>query len=515
MKRVYCLYRVSTEHQLLKDDIPMQRHACRQFAEDMRWFIIKEFYEKGVSGYKTATQDRDMLRQIRKDVELNRFDILLVFMFDRLGRRDNETPFFVEWLVTRGIEVWSVIEGQQRLDNHVDKLMNYIRYWQASGESIKTSIRTRTRLGQIVAEGKFRGGTCPYGYHLVKQGRIGKHGRELFDIQIDHEEALVVHKIFDLCIRYGYGSRRIASNLYEQGICNKRGELFHYSTIASILKNVMYTGVLRSGESKSDVLQELQIIDEQTFRLAQEIIKCRSTQYKGPSSIPKKITGKALLSGNVFCGQCGGRIFATTAQKSHHPTKSPERIPIYKCYNRTQHKGCCTGQTTYRAHRIDALVFSEIEKFLSDLSNNAGEEMTNLKYRAKTAEYRERLTALKCQYERSICEINKLKKLLYPNLDPLSATQIIQQINFMENNLSILHMEIQEYETLLINSNQILNSLKCQHKQLQVWATSFRNSEREVQKMIASRLIKEVQIYDYDHIKINFYESMLTYMMEL
>ena len=24
--------------------------------------------------------------------------------------------------------------------------MNYIRYWQASGESIKTSIRTRTRI---------------------------------------------------------------------------------------------------------------------------------------------------------------------------------------------------------------------------------------------------------------------------------------------------------------------------------------------------------------------------------
>ena len=34
-------------------------------------------------------------------------------------------------------------EGQQRFDTHVDKLMNYIRYWQASGESLKTSVRTR------------------------------------------------------------------------------------------------------------------------------------------------------------------------------------------------------------------------------------------------------------------------------------------------------------------------------------------------------------------------------------
>ena len=31
--------------------------------------------------------------------------------------------------------------------------MNYIRYWQASGESLKTSIRTKTRLGQLTGEG--------------------------------------------------------------------------------------------------------------------------------------------------------------------------------------------------------------------------------------------------------------------------------------------------------------------------------------------------------------------------
>jgi len=31
--------------------------------------------------------------------------------------------------------VWSVKEGEQRFDHHVDKLTNYIRYWQASGES--------------------------------------------------------------------------------------------------------------------------------------------------------------------------------------------------------------------------------------------------------------------------------------------------------------------------------------------------------------------------------------------
>ncbi len=56
-------------------------------------------------------------------------------MFDRLGRREDETPFVVQWFVQQGIEVWSTKEGEQRFDTHVDKLLTYIRFWQASGES--------------------------------------------------------------------------------------------------------------------------------------------------------------------------------------------------------------------------------------------------------------------------------------------------------------------------------------------------------------------------------------------
>ena len=140
-KRVYTLYRVSTKGQVEKDDIPMQKEACRNFAESQGWEIVKEFSEKGVSGFKKSAKERDELQKIQQAAMEGKFDILLVFMFDRLGRRDDETPFIVEWFTKQGIEVWSVNEGQQRFDTHVDKLMNYIRYWQASGESLKTSVR--------------------------------------------------------------------------------------------------------------------------------------------------------------------------------------------------------------------------------------------------------------------------------------------------------------------------------------------------------------------------------------
>ena len=103
-------------------------------------FIIKEFYEKGVSGFKVSAKDRDAIQDLKEAALNHEFDVLLVYMFDRLGRRDDETPFVVEWFVKQGIEVWSTQEGQQRFDNQADKLLNYIHYWQANGESVKTSI---------------------------------------------------------------------------------------------------------------------------------------------------------------------------------------------------------------------------------------------------------------------------------------------------------------------------------------------------------------------------------------
>ncbi len=110
------------------------------------------------------------------------------------------------------------MEGQQRFDNHVDKLMNYIRYWQASGESLKTSIRTKTRLGQLTEEGHYTGGTVPYGYRAVDKGRVNKRNRTVLDLEIDEDEAEVIRLIFHKYVDEGYGAQRLSHYLHEQGI---------------------------------------------------------------------------------------------------------------------------------------------------------------------------------------------------------------------------------------------------------------------------------------------------------
>src|SRR5690349_13680521 len=126
--------------------------------------MVKEYLELGVSGFKKSVADRDIIQLAKKDAENGVFDVLLAFMFDRLGRRDDETPFVLEWFVKQAVEMWSVQEGQQKIEGHTDKLINYLRFWQAHGESRKTSERVDESHRQAILEGKYRGGTVPFGY---------------------------------------------------------------------------------------------------------------------------------------------------------------------------------------------------------------------------------------------------------------------------------------------------------------------------------------------------------------
>ncbi len=64
VKRVCYLYRVSTKGQVDKEDIPMKKQCCREFAEQKGWKIVNEFYEKGISGSKVFAKDRDAVIEL-------------------------------------------------------------------------------------------------------------------------------------------------------------------------------------------------------------------------------------------------------------------------------------------------------------------------------------------------------------------------------------------------------------------------------------------------------------------
>jgi len=502
VKRVYCLYRVSTLGQVEKDDIPMQKTACRDFtATKSDWKIIKEFSEKGISGFKVSAKDRDTIQEIQKDAVEGKFDILLVFMFDRIGRKEDETPFVVEWFVNNGIEVWSVNEGQQRFDTHVDKLMNYIRYWQASGESIKTSVRTSTRMGQIVQEGKFKGGVAAYGYKLEKLGRINKKNREVYDIVINDEEAAVVKMIFDLYVNSGLGTHNIATHLTKQNIFTRKGNNFTSPSIRNILKNPMYLGILRSGESWSKPFEHLRIIDDYTFQRAQELAKQRSNEYEDKRTFPRTTKSKnCLLSGNIFCGHCGARLTATPVGADYSKkdgTVVQHRYWRYVCYNRTRHKHLCNGQTGYKSSKIDSVIEELLMDFFSDFKEVSMSDFMDAQYSDKKKEFQAKLNLAQRSLKKHASDLNSLKDEIVKAIQgkskftPELLNDTIEKVTQEQKQAEL---DVAKFAEEYSDSEKIVAELKERHNRLLNWANIFEDSEIEVKKMIIAHLIERITV---------------------
>ena len=515
-ERVDCLYRVSTTKQVDHDelnqaDIPVQRKACREFADKMGWVIVNEEQETGVSGYKVSANDRDKLQLIKKRAEQGKFDILLVFMFDRLGRKSDETPFVVEWFVKHGVRVWSVNEGEQRFESHTDRLTNYIRYWQADGESQKTSIRTKAAMGQMVQEGRFRGGGVPYGYKLVPSGILNKRKHEVCKLAIDEDEARVVRLMFNLCVGSGYGRCKIANMISGQGIKTRTGSNWHEATVGHILHNIAYTGVLRSGESRSEIFEELQIVDPDTFALAQKLMAERVNEYNEQRTMPKNVSGQAMLSGNIFCGHCGGRLTLTTNGTVRHNLKGGtvfRRRVRYVCYNKTRHRVDCDGQTGYTTHILDGIVTKVLHQVFDKMKVLQEDEIVSRTHMNMTADLKNQLAAAKREFAKATKEYESVKDKLYDVIrgkSSLPESVLTEMADEAKAKMMAASEKVSSLSAEMEQSTAKADEIRNDYQRILKWSELFDDSDIVTKKMVAGYLIKRIDVYaDYRlHIEFN------------
>ncbi len=513
-KRVCCLYRVSTDKQVYYNDnheadIPVQRRACHRFADKMGWEIVYEEQEDGVSGYKVRAEKRDKIQIIKELALKKRFDVLLVFMFDRLGRIADETPFVVEWFVKNGIEVWSTEEGEQKFDSHVDKLLNYIRFWQADGESEKISIRTKAGLSQLVEDGHFKGGVAPYGYDLVKSGRLNKRKQEMKDLKVNEAEAKVVQIIFDKYTEEGLGAHRITTWLNENGYRARTGKNWHSASVRGMLQNVTYTGVLRCGETKSDVIEELRIISPEQFEQARAITKERSEASKMNPILPVNMSDKALVSGLVFCGHCGSRLIITSAaryRKYADGTVDKTKRARYTCYGKTSKQTECNGQTVYSTHLLDSAVDKVICYAFAKLKNSSQDQLESQS--RNDLETKKGLSLLaKINYEKEKESLKLLKDEAVKILKGESSYSIDVLFNLVEKSekecerLQEVYLEsLQEIE----KCNNKLEDFREDYQELLRLGQLYSEATFQAKKVLVHSIVNRIDVFKDYQVKIDF-----------
>ena len=513
MKRVICLYRVSTLGQVDHDDIPMQRLACHEYAATHPdWEIVDEISEKGVSGYKVSTNSRDAIVEIKKRAITHQFDVLLVFMFDRLGRREDETPFVVQWFAQQGIEVWSTREGEQRFDTHVDKLLNYIRFWQASGESEKTSIRVKTKHTQMVQEGLYRGGHIPYGYKLEDQGRLNKKNKPVRDLVVDEEEAAIVRQIFHLLVDEGYGTNRVAQYLNARGIKTKRGtSLWRGTSIRALIDNPMYIGIYHMQGVQSEPFDHLKIIDETLFERCQQTVKGRSTKNFGRETpVPLRTSSRCLLTGILYCADCGSRMtFAhnETKRKMADGTIKVYERDMYRCYRKISSKFTCAGQTSYDMKLIDPAVEAEVRKFLVQLGDRPREELMEIASARNVEAYQIAMQQAEKDLENAQRQVTALEEEAVKALTGESQLDLSIVNTMLVKHRARMDAAEQALTTArakLEAETQNAKETKAQIDELLSWAECFDKANTETKHMIMARLIERVDLGDGYKVHIKF-----------
>ena len=528
MKRVGCIYRVSTKGQLENDEIPMQREACLEFIKKQKdWVLVKEYYGKALSGYKLSQDKRDDIQEAKRDAERGEIDVLLCYMFDRVGRRAEESPFILKWFNKMGVETWSVVEGQQKFEQHVDLLINYIRFWQAEGESKKTSQRVNDDHELMVKEGMFRGGKPPYGYRLEKSGVFNKKDKELYKLVIDEEQSKIVKIIYDFVYSKGWGANRIARYLNENNVPSYTGKKWNAGVINFILRNPIYKGYMVYGKRRSDEgifsmqpkekwilsrnqIKELVIIDEEIWDKVQEIRSSRTPDKVKKEGRKRIFVSKAplLFVGIIRCGYCNSPLTTTYCAKKYKRKTDGKVIVYRKAYYRCSGKALakinCEGQTLYSQNSLEKAILSKIydeldtyqQKDLSQLIKNNSDTIKqkyNGEIRKKETEYTElkkELDILKAEVTKSILGQSHFSPEILNGLIQEKSQKLDETLNKINELKKEMNEKLEESK-----------KIEEQQKRIPIWREEFEKADFDERKILVRELIDEIVVYK-DKIKV-------------
>ena len=493
-------YRVSTKGQVDHDDIPMQKIECRKFCVQHGWRVVVEKSEKGVSGSKVSAQKRDAIQYFKTIAENGEIDILLLYIFDRLGRIESETPFVLEWFVKHGVQVWSTREGEQRIENHTDKLLNYIRFWQAAGESEKIAERVSTRIRQLNSSGYYSGGTVPYGYRAVHKGRTNKKGLPVKDLEIEPAEATIIQELFGKTAYEGQSSYALADLLNQRGLRTHSGAKFTSNHILRIIRHEGYTGYIITRSVRSQHIPELQIVDAELFKEANKMVSLRCNANAEARKIAQKAENNTLLAGIVYCAHCGARMsgFMHMDRYKLKNGKVVEALkPKYNCFQRAQHLRKCDGQALYLADQVDAIVLNVARELFGSIQRSPRDRMMEEKirqeYKGKQKQKRTLEKKLQdCEHALERYENEVLKCL--EGQSSFTEEMLARLIAKAENELKIARQEYAAAVLAVDNEKEIARKIKECYGRFCGWAEEFEMASLARKRVILSQLFERVEV---------------------
>lgn len=334
MKRAVEYLRYSSERQT-EQSIEGQKRVCDEFAKANGFVIVNTYIDRAMTG---TNDQRPAFRQMLRDSERRQFDYVIVYKGDRFARNRVESAINKKILRDNGVKVVSAAESIP--DTPEGIIMESLLEGMAEYYSAELSQKVRRGLNESRLKRQFTGGHSIYGYDIVNKKYV-----------VNETEAEIVRGIFDDYIG-GKTVKSIVSELNAKGLTNKFGKPFAVNSVHGMLGREQYVGVIRHGD---EVFRDTvpPIISAETWEKV-----CRIKEANKRSPARRKSFAKYLLSGKLYCGECGGLMTGETGT-----SKTGSVYNYYKCFEKKRHSKPCR-MPSIRKDLIEDQVFSACKDVL-------------------------------------------------------------------------------------------------------------------------------------------------------
>ena len=293
--------RVSTGVGMQADGFSLdaQLTACRKLAAERKWKVAAVYTDVGISAKTTA---RPKFREMMRDAQANRFDVLIVHKLDRLSRSVVDSLTTLNSLNKAEVAFVSVMEDFD-LTGPMGKIMLTMlaafAQWYLDNLSLETAKGKKAR-----AEAGLWNSAVPFGY-TVDYKKDGGDGLAYPD-EHDREGALYMFEQYSAGL---HSDNDIAKLLNTAGYRPKgRGDralaVFSKDTTTDMLQNRFYVGEVQYKGVWHEGVHE-PIISQDLFDRCQEIRRKRKRKTGTTARSGSRVYP---LTGIALCARCKRRI---------------------------------------------------------------------------------------------------------------------------------------------------------------------------------------------------------------
>lgn len=338
MKKIAIYIRVSTQYQVDRASLPVQREELINYARYALGIEAYEVFED--AGYSAKNTDRPAYQQMMTRVRSGEFSHVLVWKIDRISR--NLLDFAAMYKELKELGVIFVSKNEQfDTSSAMGEAMLKIILVFAELERNMTSERVSAVMVSRANSGKWNGGKIPFGYDYDKQTK---------EFSINSSEAAVIRTVYDLYETH-WSLVTVAKILNEKGILPRSGKPWNPTTVRTMLVNPFYVGIYRYNRHDENNPKRFTLKPETEWIIIEDhhpAIIDRNRQDRIIETLQNRQRGKYgqystyqrknihIFAGLLRCGNCGSNM-ASTIDRARSDGWRPS---VYICSRRRRFDDC-------------------------------------------------------------------------------------------------------------------------------------------------------------------------------